>query len=110
MDVAEKHRILAEQMVKFRAWSYEQLAARIGTTPHLDIVEGTASDGTPYFMDFDVFWDDRPNGNVRVMGNFWGQQGRKLLGFLPIFRPDLSDDFIMRPDGGFVGDDFAAGN
>ncbi len=106
MDDDEKRQILAKHMAKFRTWSYGEITARIGMAAHLETVEWTATDGTPCFMDFDVFWDDEPHGNVRVAGYFWGD--KRVLGFLPIYMPDASDAFLMQPDGSLVGEDDAS--
>jgi hypothetical protein len=110
MDDDEKRRVMAEHITKFRAWSYDQLAVQIGAAPHFDIVESVASDGTPYFMDVDVFWDDQRNGAVRVVGNFWSDPAGKRFSLLAIHRPDISEGFLIGPDGRFVGEDDAPGN
>jgi hypothetical protein len=43
-----------------------------------------------------AFWDNRPNGNVRILG--CADDGG-LRAFVP-----LSDSFIVAPDGTFVGE------
>lgn len=69
----------------------------------LDHIDGTASDGTSYQLEFEAFWDDKPGGNIRVIGDLSAEPQIPLLGF--IYRPDCADCFIMRPDGTFIGED-----
>ncbi|HVS08496.1 MAG TPA: hypothetical protein VMS76_01385 [Planctomycetota bacterium] len=111
MSKDEMRTLLAEQMARFRAWSYAQLAAKIEPDwrkrSHFEFVEGVAPDGTKYIMEFDVLWDDKPQGDIRLLGSLYAFPQRPLWGFLPIYRPDVGDDFIMAPDGRFVGEDDA---
>lgn len=101
--------ILSEQLAEFRSWSYAQLAERVERDRRehecLASFEGTASDGTAYFIELNVFWDDKPNGDVRVCGDLSAVPQKPLLGFIPIYTPDVADSFIMSPDGQFVGED-----
>lgn len=69
---------------------------------HLAQFEGTAADGTPYYLSFDVFWDDQKNGNIRVMGDIYAEPYR---GFLGGMIPNVVEDFIMTPDGRFIGEE-----
>ena len=91
-----------------RHWSYDRLAAEIDRTRDqhdcLRHVEGVAADGTAYHMEFNVFWDDQTGADLRVIGDLTTEPQRPWLGFVPIHMPDVSDDFIMRPDGTFVGE------
>ncbi len=56
----------------------------------------TGASGTSYQVEVQVFWDDRPETKLRVMASIDD-------GGLSAFRP-RSDDFIMAPDGSFVGE------
>lgn len=51
-----------------------------------------------------MFWDDKPNGAVRVFGDLSLHPQKPLLGSIPICTPDVTDSFIMSPDGNFVGE------
>ena len=108
MSKDEMRKILAERLVKFRAWTYAQLAARVTRDEQahecLEYVGGTAPDGTQYHMEFQALWDDKPHGDVRVIGALSAEPQRPLLGFIPIYTPDVTDTFIMSPDGRFVGE------
>src|SRR5687767_9594360 len=101
--------ILTNQLAKFRMWSYAQLAERVerDRVMHdcLEHIEGAASDGTEYQIEFNVFWDDKPLGDVRVCGSLSVEPQKPLLGFIPIYTPDVTDSFIMSPEGRFIGED-----
>jgi hypothetical protein len=55
-------------------------------------------------MEFNVCWDDKPNAEVRVLGDLSAEPQRPLFGFIPIYTPDVADSFIMTPDGQFIGE------
>lgn len=105
--------VLADHLAKFRVRTYDDLAREIEHTGRehdcLAHFEGTAEDGTPYQIELNVFWDDQPKGNIRVAGDITVEPQKRLLGFLPIFRPNLNDDFIIAPDGSFVGEEANTG-
>ncbi|MEX2286123.1 MAG: hypothetical protein WD648_03475 [Planctomycetaceae bacterium] len=100
MKLDEKRSILSKHLSKFRAWSYDQLVERIDRDRRehdcLESVEGVASDGTEYQMEFNVFWDDKRGGDVRVLGDLTAEP--------QTYTSDVTDDFIMSPDGRFVGE------
>jgi hypothetical protein len=114
MNKDELRRILIERLETFRKWPYAQLADRVESdrTSHdcLEYVEGTGADGTPYQMEFNAFWDDKPRGNVRVVGDLSALPRRPLFGFVPIYLPDVIENFIMTPDGRFAGEETANQN
>jgi len=43
--------------------------------------------------------------NIGCVGPAGFLSNPRLLGFLPIYLPHVTDSFIMRPDGGFVDED-----
>ena len=108
MNIDDKRGLLATHLAEFRSWTYHQLAAEIDRTRRqhdcLAHVEGVFADGTEYQLEFNVFWDDQPGGDLRVTGDLTAEPQRPWLGFVPIYTPDVSDDFILRPDGTFVGE------
>ncbi|MCM2374489.1 hypothetical protein [Aporhodopirellula aestuarii] len=103
-----KRSLLAEHLAEFRSWSYDTLVAEIDrsrkTHDCLRHTEGVFDDGTEYQMEFNVFWDDKRGGDVRVCGDISTEPQRRLLWVLPIYIPDATDSFIMAQDGSFVGD------
>ena len=58
--------------------------------------EVEAESGTWYQGGIQVFWDDKPDGAIRVMASIDDGGWRA---FVP-----LTDDFILAPDGTFVGE------
>jgi hypothetical protein len=81
---------------ELRRVPYDELVARL-----LDAVETrdvAGASGTEYGIEVQGFWDSRRrNGNLRVMVSIDD-------GGLRAFAP-LTTDFIMAPDGSFVGED-----
>lgn len=108
MDVNDKQILLAEHLNQFRAWTHEALATAISRTRRehgcLHHIDGMFDDGTEFHMEFNVFWDDRQGGNIRVCGDITTAPQRPLFGVLPVYTSDATDDFIMAPDGTFVGE------
>ncbi len=106
MDIDDKRLQLAKHMEEFRCWTYDSLATQIDRTRRdnecLRYLQGVFDDGTEYQIEFNVFWDDQRDGDLRVCGDLTCSPQRGLLGFLPIFVPDVTDSFIMRRDGTFV--------
>jgi len=91
MDTPEARRILAERLARYRTLSYAQLVAR-----H-DHVEGEeiAGPGKKFWqLEFQVVWDNKPNGDVRVLGAIDDGGSRA---FVPVM-----DSFIKAPNSEFV--------
>src|SRR5687767_8995080 len=108
MHKDEMRTILAGHLAKYRTWGYAKLAEHTERTRHahdcLEQIEGAASDATSYQVEINVFWDDKPQGDIRVCGDLSADPQRPLLGFIPVYVPDVTDSFIMRPNGQFVGE------
>ena len=94
MDNDEATRLLEEALDTFRRESYEQLVQRIGKDPVC--LDRTGARATRYQLEFTVVWDNRPGGDVRVLGAI--DDGR-WRAFVPLTR-----DFIKAADGSFVGE------
>lgn len=93
MNKAEAYKILLEHLQTYRNQQYSDLAERIKTQETSSVIGPT---GVKYQLEFQFFWDTQPNGNLRVIGSI-DDSGWSA------FHP-LSDDFIMAPDGSFVGE------
>jgi hypothetical protein len=93
MDKREASDLLRQALTPCRAFPYSDLVARIGDSVHSEVA-GVA--GTQYQVEIQFFWDDRPGGDIRVMGSI---DDGGWSAFLP-----LCDSFIMAPDGRFVGE------
>ena len=83
--------ILVGRLKRYREHSYEKLVQLIGSH---ETKEARAPSGKRYQLEFQVFWDSRPGGDVRVTGSI--DDG----GIRAIF--PVTDDFIKAPDGTFV--------
>lgn len=108
MNVEDKRRILNEHLDRFREWTYEALAEEVERTRRehecLATFCGVFDDGTEYHLEFNVFWDDRQGGNVRVCGDITTTRQTWIRRISPIQTPDATDSFIMAPDCRFVGE------
>jgi hypothetical protein len=74
---------------------YDDLVSFMG---HPQTKEVTGGDGKNYQLEAEVFWDGKKGGDIRVIvaGDDGGWRAFKLL----------TSDFIMAPDGSFVGESF----
>lgn len=97
--------ILKEHLASYRNMPHHELAARIESPNHgLDVIEGAASDGTLYSIETNILWDDRTKRHIRVIADLSTGTRGFLLGFIPAFSSDVSDEFILTPDGMFLGE------
>ncbi len=94
MNNEEALQLLEEELATFRDQPYDDLVRRI-SSGSLDY-ERAAASAAKYQVEVQFFWDDRPGGNIRVMGSIDDGGWRA---FLP-----LSRSFIKSADGSFVGE------
>jgi hypothetical protein len=87
--------ILAEHLARYRSRSYAELAAWARQS-RTDTAEAAGPSGTRYQIEVQVFWDDKPEGDVRVGASI---DDGGIRAFLP-----LTDSFILSPQGQFVGE------
>ncbi len=88
MDRAEAKSILAKELAEFTARPYDKLALSIN---HADVKNVVGDSGANYQIEFNVFWDSNPDGNLRIMASIDDGGWRA-------FAP-LTDSLIMKPDG-----------
>ena len=93
MDKQRAKAILSEQMSQLRSQTYSQLKEFMGNSQHLEI---TAPSGKEYQLEFESWWDDKQESNLRVVVSI---DDRGLRAFFP-----LTNSFIIAPDGSFVGE------
>ena len=93
MDKKEARAILAKELQRYRGKSYAELKRLL---TEQDTSEVTASSGNWYQLEIQAVWDDRPEGNLRILGSI---DDGEIRAFFP-----LTDDFIIAPDGHFVGE------
>lgn len=95
MDQKEAREVLAKELARFRSQTYEELQ-RLLKAGQTHEVQGPSS--ITYQVEIQAFWDSHPAGDIRVMGAIDDKS------FWRAVRP-LCEDFIMAPDGRFVGED-----
>ena len=96
MNKDEARQILSAELRKFREATYAELITKLGNQGCWEIV---GPSGSAYQIEVDILWDDprAKSGNIRVIGSV--DDG----GLISSFKP-LSEDFIMTPDGQFIGE------
>jgi len=96
MNKIEASKILNEELLRFRNKSYEELQDLMGSPC---VIERKGASGVLYIIEIEVFWDNpkRASGDLRVLASI--DDGK----FLSSLRP-LSSDFIMDPNGNFIGE------
>ena len=92
----DKHKaaeVAGEELSSYRALSYDELVSKIGYAESFERISET---GEPYQIEVDFHFDDSKEQNIRVVAmvsySWWTD-------FSPV-----SSDFIMAPDGSFVGE------
>ena len=94
MNNREAIALIEQELAVLRNEPYEQLVSR--RSAESVEFERVGPSGVKYQVEIQVFWDDRPGGNIRVLGCIDNGGWRA---FVP-----LSRDFIKAPDGSFVGE------
>lgn len=93
MDKEEANVILRAFLDSYRTKSYEELRYLITKQ---DKAEVSGESGTKYQLEFQAVWDDKRNGNIRVIGSIDDGGWRALA--------PMSDSFILSSDGVFIGE------
>jgi len=94
MDKREAREVIANELAKYRTWSYDQLRAIVDAPKRTFEVTGASAKRD--YVDIVFHWDGKPGGDVRVTGCI---DDGGWSAFLPI-----TDSFIKAPDGSFVGE------
>ena len=93
MDSHDARAVVTEQLRRYRTLTYEELC-RLLNEQDCFAIRGPS--GVSYQIEIEAMWDDKPHGNLRVVGHV---DDGGLRGFVP-----LTEDFVMAPDGSFVGE------
>ncbi len=93
MDNLEAAAVLRGHLDGYRRRAYSELVGLRGRPETADL---QGASGSRYQIEVEVHWDGQPGGAVRVLGSIDD-------GGLRSFRP-ISQDFILAPDGKFVGE------
>ena len=88
MDAVEARLVLAEPLAHYRTLSYADLAARVDS---VECEEVASSNQKLWQLEFQFFWDNKPNGDIRVTGAIDN-------GGIRAFSP-ATDSFIKAPTG-----------
>ena len=94
MDNEEAKALIEVELAAMRGQGYAALARRIAEEPMQ--LERKGSRGAVYQVEIQCMWEHRPGGNVLVLASIDDGGWRA---FSPLTR-----DFIMAPDGSFVGE------
>ena len=93
MNKIEALQLLQARLRPWRERPWSELRNDVGPSR---CFEACGESGTTYQGEIQVFWDDKPDGAIRVMGSINDGGWRA---FVP-----LTDAFILAPDGTFVGE------
>jgi len=85
--------VLNTSLNKYRAKSYNELQYLLNEQ---DTLEVKTESGTKYQLEIQAVWDDKKDGNLRVVGSIDD-------GGLRAFKP-ITNDFIITPNGKFIGE------
>ena len=94
MNKTEAMQILEPELDLFRSKPYSELAALVDAEPTVGQKSGPS--GKEYQFEIMVYWDDKPDGDVRVIGNVDDGGWRAYF--------PLGTSFIKTPDETFVGE------
>jgi hypothetical protein len=94
MDKVEARAILLQELSHYRERSYDDLLAMVDSS---ETFQRDSPSGTPYQIQMQVFFDDESQRNLRIMGAIDD-------GGLRAFIKPLCEDFILAPDGSFIGE------
>ena len=92
---SEATSLLETELAALRQRPYQDLVIHMAAGPLS--CERVGVSGAKYQIEIQAFWDDRPGGNIRVMGSV--DDGTLLRATMPVSR-----DFIMAPNGSFIGE------
>ena len=93
MNRAEADRIIEKHVRLLRSRTYDDLRGLLGASQNQEVV---GPSGVSYQLETQAFWDDQPNGNLRVLVSV---DDGGLRAFVP-----LTADFILSSAGAFVGE------
>ena len=87
MDRDEALGLLNAKLDDYRRMTYAELVSKIGSN---QVIEVVGPSGAEYQIEIQVFWDHKPNGDIRVLGAI---DDGGLRAFIP-----LCSDLIVKPD------------
>ena len=94
MNKKEAKQIIQAELELFRAKSHAELVQMIDAEPITGERDGPG--GKEYQIEIQAFWDDKPTGDIRVVGSVDDGGWRA---FMP-----LTETFIKSPSNEFIGE------
>jgi hypothetical protein len=91
MDRIEALTLLESELARYRSRRYAELVQLLDEPVTADV---TGPSGVVYQLEFQAFWDDGKDGNLRVIGSIDDGGWRA---FVPLTR-----DFLVTPEDRFV--------
>ena len=108
MNKAEAKQLIQREVDDLRSKPYADLRKMIGDEPITGVRTGPT--GEEYQVEIEAFWNNKPDGNIRVLGIidesphkpvFWKIP---ILRWIPIYTSSVTHDFIKSPADDFVGE------
>ncbi|MGE3975208.1 MAG: hypothetical protein AB7F59_11850 [Bdellovibrionales bacterium] len=96
MNKTEALAVANVKILELRRQPYQELKKLIGPQGAMT-VEAVGASGTKYQLQIEAFWDGNENGNLRVA--VMVDDGGFFRSMFP-----LSTDFIISPNGNFIGE------
>ena len=93
MDKVEALSVLQRQLERYRGLGYAELLRLLDEVVSLEV---TGPSGTTYQVEIEAVWDGATGGDLRVIGMIDDGGWRA---FVPV-----TSDFIIAPDGSFIGE------
>lgn len=94
MGRAEYLELLKPIVAEYRQHSYTFWRSRVGDEPIT--LQNSTSDGTEYQVEIEAFWDEFPDGDIRVLFSIDDGGWRA---FIPV-----CEDFIISPGADLIGE------
>jgi hypothetical protein len=92
MNIPEAKSILRDHLSVYKSQSYSDLVKLVNTVETMD---AKGPSGKMYQLEIQFLWDDKPNGDIRVMGSV---DDGGLRAFFPV-----TDSFIVTANGQLIG-------
>ena len=93
MDKGEARMIAERDLKVYRDMTYENIRSEIGSAESFERVSEL---GEPYQIEFEFFYDNHREGNIRVTAAV------SYSGWTEFF--PVSNDFIIAPNGEYIGE------
>jgi hypothetical protein len=93
MSRDEARALLVAHLAGYRPYPYSRLAELVGSVETADV---RGADGTVYQLEVECFWDDKKEGDIRVLAAIDG-------GSISSVRP-MTESFIKAANGTYVGE------